>query len=390
MRQDLILEDTTLRDGEQAPGVAFSADTKLRIVNALLAAGVRWIEIGIPAMGGEETTFIASMAERQDEAHLVVWNRGVRADVEQSLRLGFRTVHIGLPTSDVHLNGSVRKDRRWLLTTARDLIAMAKDRGAFVSISAEDLARTDPGFLQEYAAAVREAGADRLRLSDTIGVLTPQQYGARVAAVVASSDIDVQCHAHNDFGLALANTLAGLQAGARYFHATVNGLGERAGMADVAQVCTALRLLYDRDLRVDLRQLAPLSHLVAQASGHPVVPWHPVVGANVFAHESGIHVSGMLRDTSTFEPFTPELVGGSRRYVLGKHSGRALIAQLLHEHGLRPDDHDLARCLREVRALSIARSAEVPVAELIRIYQQPSPTAAAAADVESALPGAER
>jgi isopropylmalate/homocitrate/citramalate synthase len=172
VRDDIILEDTTLRDGEQTPGVAFSKETKTRILDALLAAGVRWVEIGIPAMGGEELDFISSVVERQDEARLVVWHRGVRADVERSLDMGFRTVHIGLPTSSLHLSASVKRDRNWLLNTARELVEMAKDRDAFVSISAEDLARTEPGFLQEYAGVVHEAGADRLRLSDTVGLLT--------------------------------------------------------------------------------------------------------------------------------------------------------------------------------------------------------------------------
>ena len=207
MHEDIIFEDTTLRDGEQTPGIAFSAETKLAILDALLGIGVRWVEIGIPAMGGEELAFIKSVVDRQDEAHLVVWHRGVREDVESSLDLGFRAIHIGLPTSQVHLDSSVRKDRQWLLDTARSLIAMVKDRGAFASVSAEDLARTDVSFLQEYACVVHEAGADRLRLSDTIGILSPEEYGARVAAVHEVSPIDLQCHAHNDFGLGTANAL---------------------------------------------------------------------------------------------------------------------------------------------------------------------------------------
>jgi isopropylmalate/homocitrate/citramalate synthase len=376
VRQDLIVEDTTLRDGEQAPGVAFDAVVKRRILDALLEAGVRWIEIGIPAMGGEETRFIAETADRQDEAYLVVWNRGVRADVEQSLRLGFRHVHIGLPTSDLHLDVSVRRDRRWLLRTAKDLIALAKDRGAFVSISAEDLARTEPGFLQEYAGMVQDAGADRLRLSDTVGLLSPEGYGARVAAVAGSASIDLQCHAHNDFGLGLANTLAGLAAGARYFHATVNGIGERAGMADLAQTCAALALLYQRDVGVDLSKLTGLSRIVARACGHPVPPWQPVVGGNVFAHESGIHVRGMMRDTAAFEPFPPELVGGQRRYVLGKHSGRALVDHVLRAEGLQPDEEDLGHCLAQVRALAVAKAGVVSAAELLDIYHRAAPRAA--------------
>ncbi|MGA5821183.1 homocitrate synthase/isopropylmalate synthase family protein [Kitasatospora sp. NPDC094028] len=370
MRNDLVLEDTTLRDGEQTPGVAFSKETKTAILNALIEAGVTSIEIGIPAMGGEELDFIKSVVDRQDEARLVVWHRGVREDVERSLDLGFTSVHVGLPTSAGHLKASVRKDRTWLLATARDMVKMAKDRGAFVSISAEDIARTEISFLQEYAGVVAEAGADRLRLSDTVGLLGPESYGERVAAVLSAANIDVQCHAHNDFGLATANTLAGLKAGARYFHVTVNAIGERAGMADLAQVVVALKKLYDRDLGIDLTKLKKVSSLVAEAAGHRVLPWQPIVGDNVFAHESGIHANGMFRDTSSFEPFPPEHVGGERRYVLGKHSGRALVAWALEQEGITPREELLPHCLEEVRALSIRIGGAVSHEQLVEIYNK--------------------
>jgi homocitrate synthase NifV len=263
----------------------------------------------------------------------------------------------------------VRKDRKWLLSTARSLVQLAKDAGVFVSISAEDLARTEISFLQEYAGVVREAGADRLRLSDTVGLLTPEEYGSRVESVVSSNCIDVQCHAHNDFGLGLANTLAGLRAGARYFHATINGIGERAGMADLAQAVTTLRLLYDRDLGVDLSKLGTLSRLVSEATGYPGLPWQPIVGGNVFAHESGIHAQGMLRDAATFEPFPPESVGGQRRYVLGKHSGRGLIKWVLEQEGLRPREDLLPECLRLLRARAVAIGGSVEPTDLVAIYR---------------------
>jgi isopropylmalate/homocitrate/citramalate synthase len=371
MRDDIIIEDTTLRDGEQTPGIAFSFQTKTDILNGLLDAGVRWIEVGIPAMGGEELKFVQSTVERQDEnTHLVAWHRGVRQDVENSLDMGFKHVHIGLPTSDNHLKASVRKDRTWLLETARSLIKMAKDRGAFVSISAEDLARTEIGFLQEYAGTVHEAGADRLRLSDTIGIMTPEQYGERVRLVRETAPIDLQCHTHNDFGLGLSNTIAGLQAGARYFHVAINGIGERAGMTDLAQAAATLQLRYDVDLGIDLTKLTRLSRLAGNATRRQLPPWQPVVGDNVFAHESGIHANGMLRDTSSFEPFPPDLVGGKRRYVLGKHSGRAIVAWALEEAGVTPRPELLASCLEEVRSRSIEIGGEVSSTEVVKIYNR--------------------
>lgn len=368
IRNDLILEDTTLRDGEQAPGVAFSPAVKVAILDRLLALGIKSVEVGIPAMGGEELDFVASAVDRQDEARLVAWNRGVRADVEQSLDLGYRAIHIGLPASDRHLTSSVQRDRSWLLSTARDLVGLAKDRGAFVSISAEDLAQIDSAFLVEYAGVVQEAGADRLRLSDTVGVMTPESYGDRIAMLSSQIDIDLQCHAHNDFGLGVANTIAGVRAGARYFHVAINGIGERAGMADLAQVVAALKFLYNVDLGLELTGLTALSRDLAEITGHPVPPWQPIVGENVFAHESGIHVNAMLRDTSSFEPFPPEDVGGERRYVLGKHSGRKLVEHILDERHLKYDDEVLAACLRKTRSQAI-RSGPLSPGDLEKVYR---------------------
>jgi len=241
----IILEDTTLRDGEQSPGVAFSKERKIAIFSSLIEAGIKWIEVGIPAMGGDELDTIETLLERKNEGMLVAWNRGVKNDVTQSLKLGFDAIHIGLPTSNNHLGDNLKKDRTWLLKTASELIKLAKDSAVFVSVSAEDVGRSELSFVEEYAAHVAESGADRIRLSDTVGILTPERYGTIVGRVKRASGIAVQCHAHNDFGLATANTLAGIQAGATFFHATVNGIGERAGMPDLAQCVLALKILYN-------------------------------------------------------------------------------------------------------------------------------------------------
>lgn len=360
----VILEDTTLRDGEQTPGVAFSVDDKIRVHDLLVEAGVRWIEAGIPAMGGEELRALQKLMSMESPATLIAWNRGVRADVEQSLDLGFQAIHIGLPASDRLLRSSVGRDRGWLLEQARILIAVAKEKGAFVSISAEDVARTDLGFLEEYACVVAESGADRLRLSDTIGALGPEEYARRVEAVTSVCSIAVQCHAHNDYGLALANTLAGVKAGARWFHVTVNGIGERAGMPDLAQVVMALQRLYSVDLGIDPTCLKPLSNLVSKLTDVTPVPWQPIVGENVFAHESGIHVNAMLRDSEAFEAFAPADVGGTRRLVLGKHSGRALVRQMLSAAHIDATEDEIAKCLELSREWAVRSGESVDATRL--------------------------
>ena len=378
IREDIILEDTTLRDGEQAPGVALSKDQKLQILELLVDIGVRWVEVGIPKMGGEELEYIKESRKFADRARLVAWNRGILEDIAFSLDLGFDAVHIGLPTSDIHLKASVSKSRDWVAQRAADMVKYAKDRGAFVSISAEDVGRTDPSFLQHYAGVVAEAGADRLRLSDTVGILSPESYAERVRLVAEAADIDTQCHCHNDFGLAVANTVSGLQAGARYFHVCVNSMGERAGMPDLAQMVMSLKSLYGHDLGIDTARLTELGDLVARLTGVPIEPWRPVVGRNVFAHESGIHSNGTLINPKSFEPMSPEEVGGTRRIVIGKHAGRAAIEHVLRQADIEVVPDLLPECLEKVRAQSIRQHGELSPHQLIEIYRAIRPSVAAA------------
>lgn len=370
IRDDVVIEDTTLRDGEQAPGVSFDRATKLKIFDALVAAGVQWIEGGINAMGGSESRTLHEMLERTQgtETRLVGWNRGVRADVKSTLDMGYRHIHIGLPTSEIHLKDSVNKPRDWLLDQACELVDYAKQRGAFVSISAEDVGRSELSFVIEYAGRIYEAGADRLRLSDTVGILTPEQYHRVVRAVTAATPIDTQCHAHNDFGHAVSNTISGLLAGARYFHVTVNGIGERAGMPDLAQMVMSLKIQYGVDLGIKLEKLRSLSEVVAVATATTIHPWQPVVGSNVFAHESGIHAKGSLSNGKAFEPFSPELMGRQREIVVGKHSGRASLKYALSQLEIDWSEKDLSRLLQLVREVSMIKSRALSLADLSMLY----------------------
>jgi homocitrate synthase NifV len=369
IKTDVILEDTTLRDGEQTPGIFFTATEKMRIHDKLVESGVRWIEAGIPAMGGEELLFLKQLLARGSDARLIAWNRGIREDVAFSIDLGFKAVHIGLPTSELHLEKSVGKTKSWLLAKAKELVQFAKEKDVFVSISAEDVGRTDKSFLLEYAQLVQEAGADRLRLSDTVGILKPEQYGEIVGLITSQLSIAVQCHTHNDYGLALANLLEGIKAGAAYFHVTVNGIGERAGMTDLAQAVLVLKNFYGIDTGIDCSKLCELSALVSEIVKVDLPLWHPITGENVFAHESGIHVNGMLKDSKTFEPFDPESVGGHRKYILGKHSGRALVAHLLTEKKIPFNEEILNSCLTAVRQLAVSQKKPVSEQQLFDIYQ---------------------
>jgi homocitrate synthase NifV len=359
-----IVEDTTLRDGEQAPGIVFSIEEKVAIASLLDRVGVPMIEVGIPAMGGQECEAIRRIQALKLNARLVGWNRGKREDLEASFDLGLTHVHIGLPSSKQLLEDGLRRDRTWLLKTMAELVGYAKSRAEFVSLSAEDVCRAEPDFLLQYARVAKESGADRLRMSDTVGLATPESYAGLVARVSQEAGIPVMVHAHNDFGLGVANTLAGLAAGARYCHVTVNGVGERAGMPPLDEVVLALKHLYGVDLGWNLKLLPELAERVSKACGVPLHPWKPIVGSNVFAHESGIHVAGMLRNEKTFEPISPDEVGAQRRLVLGKHSGSHAIEAVLRERGVVVEPERAQHLLGQVRSEAVRKKRAITVEEL--------------------------
>ncbi|HVE12291.1 MAG TPA: hypothetical protein VNI01_02750 [Elusimicrobiota bacterium] len=368
-RAKLVLEDTTLRDGEQSAGIVFRVEEKVAIARLLDRLGVPMIEVGIPAMEGDEAEAIRRIVALKPEAKLVGWNRGKREDVEKSLALGLSCVHIGLPASKQLLQGGLRQNRAWLLDTMSELVSWTRSRAEFISLSAEDVCRADPDFLVLYAKAARKAGADRIRLSDTVGLATPQRYADLVRRISREAKIPVMVHAHNDFGLAVANTLAGIEAGAMYAHVTVNGIGERAGNASLEETVMALKYLHGRDLGLDLKLLPELSRVVSQACQVPVSPWKPIVGSNVFAHESGIHVAGLLRSKATFEPFSPEDVGAARRLVLGKHSGSHGIQAALRDRGHEVDEERARKLLPLVRQRAVDNKRPVTPEELERLHR---------------------
>ncbi|MGB8931363.1 MAG: homocitrate synthase [Anaeromyxobacteraceae bacterium] len=345
------IADTTLRDGEQASGVAFGEKEKIAIARALDAAGVDEIEVGIPAMGGDEARQIRRIAGLGLRADLIGWCRAVRDDVKAAQGCGLERVEISIPASEAQIRAKLGSPEE-AMGRLCDTVAWAADRGLWVAVGGEDGSRADPGFLIELASRAQEWGAKRFRFCDTVGILDPFTTWERVSALVASVDIPVEMHTHDDLGLATANALAGVRAGARSVNVTVNGLGERAGNAALEEVVVGLRLLLGVDTGLDPTRLTGLSALVAKASRTPVPPWKAVVGANAFAHEAGIHVDGVLEDPTLYEPFAPETVGAHRRVTVGKHSGRAAVRHLLAMNGHPIDEAAAQGLLERVRSLS--------------------------------------
>lgn len=348
--------DVTLRDGEQTPGVSFTCAEKMEIAAMLDEVGVEVIEAGFPVVSSSEKECVAAIARMGLRARICCLARARREDIDAAIDCDVGLVSIFIATSDLHIRHKYRRPREEVLAMGLDMVEYAVAHGLQVRFAAEDASRTDHAFLAEMYARGAEAGAAYSSFADTVGCLTPLEMENVIGKLASGVENRLCVHCHDDMGCATANTITAAQAGAFQLHTTVNGIGERAGNAALEEVLVLLRMKGGVD-RYDLAKLHALSRLVSKYSRIPVPRVKAVVGSHAFRHESGIHIAAIVEDPATYEFIPPEMVGGRRCFILGKHSGRKALEHVVHATGNTLSDVQMQWVLEQVKEKSEGKCA---------------------------------
>ncbi len=365
----MLILDTTLRDGEQTPGISLTVEKKLIIAHALDELGVDIIEAGTAIAGEEEFKAIKEIANSGLKAEVCSFARIKEMDIDAVANADADSVFMVAPSSDIHIRTKFPgKSREDIIEISVRAVEYAKERGLKVEFGAEDSSRADLGFVKELFKAVVDAKADRLTFTDTVGVLIPEKAERIMRELKSTFKVPIAFHGHNDFGLATANTVYAVKGGAKEIHVTVNGLGERAGNAPLEEVVLVLETFYGIKTNIRKEKIYEVSKLVETLTRFPIALNKPVVGYNAFMHESGIHTSALLRNTISYEPIPPELIGRKRAIVHGKHSGKASIIKLVEELGYEADDEQVKMIMKRIKEFE-GKGKRVMGSDLIKIIE---------------------
>ncbi|CAA7602347.1 2-isopropylmalate synthase [Acididesulfobacillus acetoxydans] len=352
MNDNIILCDTTLRDGEQTPGVAFTYAEREMIARALTDAGIDELEVGVPALGTDEVDVIRQLVSLRLPVRMLTWNRAVKADLEASFRSGCAGVSISVPVSEQQMSRKLKKSPAWVLEQMGQCVLRAKQDADYVCVGLEDASRASADFLLKVCREAEQLGVNRIRLADTLGILTPLELAHRLSGLPSELSVPLEFHAHNDLGLATANAVTAVQCGFRAVSVTVGGLGERAGNAALEEVAVILKQMLQKKVRFNLRRLGTICFMLSLATHREIQRNKPISGQDVFTHTSSLLIDGIKKDPANYEPFPPEKVSRRHSLALGKYSGVKTLNRLLEQNGIFLNNEQIDETIKKVRALS--------------------------------------